>query len=222
MQIHSKSPFFLHEFRILRLKHKPQRRFNLSLFFQGGSFGVQLLMHLLPLCLLLPIGKRPPLDKRIFFLIKHLPLNVLVTGERKVLLTHRLLQDSPILLTLIKNRVLLPSPITSKAGKISHKIRTGTSPASGGIRRKVLLTVMLASNLIERYLQGARQADTSKSFLLTSQYIPHYYGLVGTNRKALHGHYLQEVLNFFPKKLSLCPVRKCPQKHLECFPKRAH
>jgi hypothetical protein len=147
---------------------------------------------------------------------------MLVTRKRKVLLTHRLLQHSSLLLTLVENRVLLPGPITCKTRKISRKIGTGTFPASGGIGRKVLLTVMLASNFIERYLQGARQADTSKSFLRTSQYMPHYYGLVGTNRKALQGHSLQEVLNFFPKKASLCPVRKCPQKHFECFPKRAH
>jgi hypothetical protein len=40
------------------------------------------------------------------------------------------------------------------------------------------------------YLHGGLHLFTSKSFLLTSQYIPHYSGRVGTNLNVLHGHAL--------------------------------
>lgn len=64
----------------------------------------------------------------------------------------------------------------------------------------LLISMFTSKNIIQyNYLQGGLHVLTLKSFLLTSQYIPHSSGLVGTNINFLQGHYLQAVLNFFPK-----------------------
>jgi len=70
------------------------------------------------------------------------------------------------------------------------------------------IAVFIVNNIeIYAYLQGGLHLLTLKSFLLGSQYIPHSSGRVGTNLKVLQGHSLQDVSSFFPKYLSLCPVR---------------
>lgn len=79
----------------------------------------------------------------------------------------------------------------------------------------MLLAVVLAPAWAEGYLQGGRQAATSKSFRRTSQYIPHSSGRLGTNRKHLQTHSRHAVLAFFPKYAALCPASPCPQKHFE-------
>lgn len=62
-----------------------------------------------------------------------------------------------------------------------------------------LRRVLTSKKSDTQYLQGGLHVLTLKSFRLTSQYIPHYSGLVGTNMNFLQLHSLHEVLNFLPK-----------------------
>lgn len=121
---------FLQEGRILRLENKPQRRFQLGLFSLRWSFRVQLLMHLL-LLFFLPYRRDGfSLDQGILFLIEYLFLDVLMGREWQILLSDLLTQHSPLLLTLKKDSMLLPRPITGQTGKIAEELPTGTFLAS--------------------------------------------------------------------------------------------
>lgn len=88
----------------------------------------------------------------------------------------------------------------------------------------MFISVMFASFLEKLYLHGGLQVLTLKSFLLTSQYIPHYSGLVGTKANLLQAHFsaLHVVFIFFPKYELACSPSLCPQKHLECLPNLEH
>jgi hypothetical protein len=68
----------------------------------------------------------------------------------------------------------------------------------------MFLAMVFAPTSEFMYLQGARQAFTLKSLRRTSQYIPHYSGLDGTNMNRLQTHFWQAVFCFFPKRALLC------------------
>lgn len=156
-------------------------------------------MDLLLDCFLLAVWEGFALDHLVFFGIEDLLLDVLMCGKREVLFSYFLLEHPPILFSLVEHLVVLPSSVAGQAGEVAGKLRAGALLAPHWISLRMLLTVMLASEWKGIYLQGGLQVDTSKSFLLTSQYIPHSSGRVGTNLNRLHTHFSQAVLNFFPK-----------------------
>lgn len=100
--------------------------------------------------------------------------------------------------------MVLPCSIACQTRKIAYKIKARAFLAFCWVSGIMLFTGMLTSTYYKNDLQGALHDLTSKSFLLTNQYIPHSSGLDGTYLNVLHAQSLQEVLNFFPKKALLC------------------
>ena len=174
------------------------------------------------LLLLFTRGKRFALDHRVFFFLEDLFLDVLVRGQRHVILPDLLAHHLPLLPHLVHHLVVLPRAVTGKTGKIGGEIEARALLAPERVAGTMFLASMFAPEWIDDNLQGGLQEATSKSFLLTSQYIPHSSGREGTKAKRLQGHFWHAVLLFFPKNCWLCPVKRCPQKHLEYLPSRKH
>ena len=166
---------------------------------QSRPFGVELLLELLLQCFLLSVRQGLALDHCVFLGIEDFLLDVLVRGERKVLFSHFLLQHPPVLFSLEQHLVVFPRSVAGQAREVAGELRAGALLAPSWVSLRMLLAVVLASEWKKSYLQGGLQVDTSKSFLLTSQYIPHSSGRVGTNLNLLHTHFSQAVLNFLPK-----------------------
>lgn len=150
-------------------------------------------------CFLLAVREGFALDHLVFLGVEDLLLDVLVRGKRQVLFSYFLLQHPPVLFPLVEHLVILPSSVAGQAGEVAGELRAGALLAPRWVPLRMLLAVVLASGWKGSYLQGGLQVDTSKSFLLTSQYIPHSSGRVGTNLNRLQTHFSQAVLNFFPK-----------------------
>ena len=162
------------------------------------------------------------LDHRVFFFLEDLFLDVLVGGQRHVLLADLLAHHLPLLPHLVYNLMVLPRAVTGQAGKIGGEVEARTLLAPEGIGGTMLFASVFAPGWSDGNLQGGLQEATSKSFLLTSQYIPHSSGREGTKAKRLQGHFWHAVVLFLPKNCWLCPVKRCPQKHLEYLPRRKH
>ena len=125
--------------------------------------------------------------KLLFF--EHFLLNMLVRRERNVRLSYLFAQHFPFLPHFIENIMVLPRPITGQAGKIGGEVHARALFTSQRIVGAVLLTCVFTSQSTRKYLHGGRHEATSKSFLLTSQYIPHSSGLEGTKANRLQGHF---------------------------------
>lgn len=90
----------------------------------GGSLPIQLIVDLLLLRLLLTVGQGTSLYHGILLFVKDLLLDVLVSGQRQVVLTHFLAHHFPVFLPLIEHLMVLPCPIASEACEIRSEIRT--------------------------------------------------------------------------------------------------
>ena len=143
-------------------------------------------------------------------------------GQRHVLLADLLPHHLPLFPHLVHNLMVFPRAVTSQAGKIGCKVEARALFAPEGVSGAMFFASVFAPGWNDGNLQGGLQEATSKSFLLTSQYIPHSSGREGTKAKRLQGHFWHAVVLFLPKNCWLCPVKRWPQKHLEYLPNLKH
>lgn len=111
-----------------------------------------------------------------------------MSGKGQIILADWLLQQSPLVGSLINNLVVLPQPIAREAGEVGVEAIAGTFLTFEWVVAVVLFGRVFASEWSNSNLQGGLQVLTLKSLRRTSQYIPHSSGLVGTNLYFLHAH----------------------------------